>query len=689
MRRISAITRTAVVMMLFTWLSACSSQPPTPAKSPPTHTDIPVEPTAAPVTPEARAVATQTLPEPTAPPSWDYVAIGGDFTYAQNWDKLYAGYMEDDLEVPVNFSDLSTHDFMTWNGWLERLKNEEQLRSALQGAEAVTFDVPLEAYFSMPIAMYQNKQCGGDDGENCYRQRVEQLRQDLDAFLAELTALADPSQVVVRTVLRGSIPAFYGEGVGEGFVQDFSEAEMQALIKYMLAANEVVRQATAAHGIPAVDLPATLQPDGPDTPPASEYLLMLGLSEAGDQEVADLLRQAGYESSPQAEVTLREEGCSLGVYANPVPNPIQVKVANPTNEIMALVVVTLKEDASRYDLLEFTGGGIPDEVDKRVAHPEPGPNNEMITSITLEEGRENYFVCAQPEKVLAVPGALTPGQAYQPFPPVRAVREVPYTKPVSATAQEFKLDIYAPKQAGLYPVVVFLHGGNTSKDDPVYQELFTDLVMAGAVVLSAQSFENSGGALARADKGAGIRHDHENAACAVRYARAVAPQYSGDPKQVILIGHSGGGYTGLWVTLAGDQLDQAWETVASQGGPPRQVECLAGQDESPLPDGFIGYNGGLVYFDQMRNEFPSLFKVLDPRSHVGRNPEIPLLLVFGDQDFSYVYMPWFKKGVDEMVSMLEKAGHEVQFELWPGIGHSVDSRSIPLIVSAFQRMVRR
>jgi len=51
----------------------------------------------------------------------------------------------------------------------------------------------------------------------------------------------------------------------------------------------------------------------------------------------------------------------------------------------------------------------------------------------------------------------------------------------------------------------------------------------------------------------------EVVACGIRYAKATASDYSGDPVHVTLIGFSFGGYLGSWIALGADSIDSSWE----------------------------------------------------------------------------------------------------------------------------------
>lgn len=229
------------------------------------------------------------------PESWDYVAIGGDFTYANGWAEVFADNLRADLGLSINFSDRSTHSSHSLERWLERLKEDEELRQELGLAEIVTFDVPLEAYLSAPYALYHGGFCRGEDGQECYQEAVGRVESDLTAFLSELTLLVDPSTTLIRTFSVGTLPA-YTPSV-EGWGPAPTEEETAVFAEYLRQIDEIILDVSAEYAIPAVKLSPKFQLNGPHSEPELEYFLTMGLSEEGNRAVAEMLREAGYEYS--------------------------------------------------------------------------------------------------------------------------------------------------------------------------------------------------------------------------------------------------------------------------------------------------------------------------------------------------------------------------------------------------------
>jgi acetyl esterase len=129
------------------------------------------------------------------------------------------------------------------------------------------------------------------------------------------------------------------------------------------------------------------------------------------------------------------------------------------------------------------------------------------------------------------------------------------------------LDVYRPRSAaGAVPVVVLVHGCCGDRSDLV--KLAEATAAAGALVLNA---DWAGLAADARYPGA-----YEDVACAVRYARAAAGRYGGDPARVTLVGWSDGALVAAVVALAGEHLDAG--------------RCRAAAT-SPRPDALVGVGG--------------------------------------------------------------------------------------------------
>jgi acetyl esterase/lipase len=116
--------------------------------------------------------------------------------------------------------------------------------------------------------------------------------------------------------------------------------------------------------------------------------------------------------------------------------------------------------------------------------------------------------------------------------------DIPYTS-------EQELDVYWPTSGSAWPVVVILHGGDTSKGSA--KGLAMRVAGHGAVVFVPE-YQSHEPPPDRITRGA------EEATCAVRFAGAHGQEYGGDPNHIVVVGHSGGAAFGSLVALAGDQF---------------------------------------------------------------------------------------------------------------------------------------
>ena len=104
-----------------------------------------------------------------------------------------------------------------------------------------------------------------------------------------------------------------------------------------------------------------------------------------------------------------------------------------------------------------------------------------------------------------------------------------------------RMDIYAPKGAGPYPVLVFFYGGGWDSGS-------RDLYGWAAQALAARGFVV---ALPDYRLVPQVRFPAfiEDAAAAVAYAAQVVGQYGGDPDRLGVLGHSAGAHLAMMITL--------------------------------------------------------------------------------------------------------------------------------------------
>jgi len=233
---------------------------------------------------------------------------------------------------------------------------------------------------------------------------------------------------------------------------------------------------------------------------------------------------------------------------------------------------------------------------------------------------------------------------------VAVTRAIPYT----ATAE---LDVYRPEGSTGAPVVVTLHGCCGSRED--LAPLARGLAENGAVVFNA-SWRGTDG------EGAGYPGAYQDAACAVRFARATAPAHGGDPGRVTLVGWSDGALAAGVVANAAPDFDDG---------------CLA-DGAGVLPDSFVALGGFLGwaaagdgrvdaqfvnertvrYFGGTPQDEPAAWAAGNPYTHLGRNPGLEIRLVVGREDPLLIDGQCFSRAA-------RAAGHPVSLSVAEGAGH--------------------
>jgi dienelactone hydrolase len=212
---------------------------------------------------------------------------------------------------------------------------------------------------------------------------------------------------------------------------------------------------------------------------------------------------------------------------------------------------------------------------------------------------------------------------------VQVTKDIEYTRPLQPDVRAQKLDVYVPEQPDLWPVVIFVPGYGASKDtaaDIVYAK---ELAGRGAVVF----LPNWRGGMARESaKNNGVRWRQalEEIACAVRFARARAADYGGDPAWVTVVGGRSIGES-LVQALVGDD-SEAWDQfAAARGGPPAQVECLVSEGSAQV-EAYVAWSEEPSDMDFLKDADPELWQLCSPLANLGKNPNLRVHFLRGAQD---------------------------------------------------------
>jgi acetyl esterase/lipase len=158
----------------------------------------------------------------------------------------------------------------------------------------------------------------------------------------------------------------------------------------------------------------------------------------------------------------------------------------------------------------------------------------------------------------------------------------------------------------------------------------------------------------------------EQTVCAVRFAQATAADFGGDPGSVTLLGLAPGAAVSAVVGLAGDDFEG---------------DCLK-EDQSGLPDAVVLIEGPYDYISKgyeeidhsfLEDEDPELYEAINPYAHIGRNPDLKIRLIHGqDEDIS-----WFQTLPQVSIDFqqaLEEAGYDVTLTFVEG-AHHLDVRN--------------
>lgn len=224
---------------------------------------------------------------------------------------------------------------------------------------------------------------------------------------------------------------------------------------------------------------------------------------------------------------------------------------------------------------------------------------------------------------------------------VKVERDIAY-----AEGERRGLDVYAPKavQPGGRPVVVFFYGGSWefgSKAD--YAWVGSALARAGYVAVLPDY---------RLYPEARWPQFLQDSALAVKWARDHAGAYGGDPRRLVLMGHSAGAYNAVTLTV-----DRRW--LAEVGlDPARDVRAA------------VGLSGPYDFLPLRSRTLMDIFGPeaarpdTQPINHVdGRAP--PLLLATGDRDV--VVDPG---NSDRLAARVRAAGGTAQVIHYPKLDHA-------------------
>ena len=241
----------------------------------------------------------------------------------------------------------------------------------------------------------------------------------------------------------------------------------------------------------------------------------------------------------------------------------------------------------------------------------------------------------------------------------------------STTSVEFKpgtvVAVVATDTAGLAPCVVILHGHNV--DIEFYRPLALTVVAEGAVVFlpnwndTLPSEEDS--------RTQTITDGLDDVSDAMRFVRLHAARYGGDPKRVVIVGHSLGAVAAMTAMLAGDRFG----TDAF----PRDV--------SALPDAYVSLDGVVPFRQLLWDEGLRRLYGQDPSTWDKINPDTYLgdAVVRADAEFRFFVATLDFDETDAMAARMRQLGYRAGVEKI-NVDHMQAAEPQPETVKAISRL---
>lgn len=211
------------------------------------------------------------------------------------------------------------------------------------------------------------------------------------------------------------------------------------------------------------------------------------------------------------------------------------------------------------------------------------------------------------------------------------------------------LDVWAPPGADGAPVMVLLDGAPPART--ATEPMAIALANKGFLVINADWRLNfsltTGGPY--------------DAACLVRFARANADEFGGDPNNVSLVGYSAGGSLAALLALNG-------EAITGQ--------CSQDESLSAVPDSIIGLAGGYEYLvldspepsfgDQIIADDPNHWALMNPYEHLDAAEDVSALLIHGASDVIVSV-----GSTERFAAALAAAGADITTHVLPDVGHAL------------------
>jgi acetyl esterase/lipase len=213
--------------------------------------------------------------------------------------------------------------------------------------------------------------------------------------------------------------------------------------------------------------------------------------------------------------------------------------------------------------------------------------------------------------------AITASSHIQPAysnTPNRTTANITYT--TNSGSKYHQLDVYAPKQPGSYPVIVYFHGGAWKfgdRNDIQHRKMAESFAQQGVVFVNCNY---------RLYPNTDYRGQATDVAQAIAWVKANITQHNGNPNQIFLMGHSAGAHL---VSLVG--TDERY--LQSEGVSLNNIKGVIASD-GPYDISAIQQNNPRTFsriYGSLFGTTPETVKDASPISHVQTNKPLPAFLI--------------------------------------------------------------
>jgi acetyl esterase/lipase len=203
------------------------------------------------------------------------------------------------------------------------------------------------------------------------------------------------------------------------------------------------------------------------------------------------------------------------------------------------------------------------------------------------------------------------------------------------------LTVFAPTAPGPWPTAVMIHGGGGAYG-AIVLEPWAEAVAAEGAVVFVPRWANGGLQPDAAEAIAAFADSAAQLACTVRFARSEAGRYGGNPADLSLFGHSGGGH---------------WASIIALTDPAASPGCLAKAD-SAVPDDLVLFEGdwllhGHPTWDVLLAQDHAVWAAQTPWPHLVDGPRLPVTILDSD-DRTLAIEP--RARIDESMGLRDPGG---------------------------------